>query len=85
MAVECPDGLFDQVSWCNRRNNLRLQAVFLGMGFCPSVSKSAQMLTFPSCRLVDCGLYWCHGCKLTDISACCVFCQISTTEKEKTD
>lgn len=42
------------------------------------------MLTFPSRRLVDCGLYRCHDCKLSDISACCIFCQISTTEKEKT-
>lgn len=43
------------------------------------------MLTFPLCGMVDYGLYRCHGCKISDISACCVFWQITTTEKEKTE
>lgn len=44
---------FAQVSWCNGKATLGLQAACLGLGFCSSVSKSAQMLSFPSCRLVD--------------------------------
>lgn len=64
---------FTQVSWCDRITTLGLQAARPGLGFCPSISKSAQTLTFPSCRLVYYGLYRCHSYKLSDVSACCTF------------
>lgn len=69
---------FAQVSCCDGKTTLGLQAACLGLGFCPSISKRAQMLTFPSCRLVDCRIYRCQGYKLSDVSACCTFLSVTS-------